>query len=982
MKKFLSLVLALVMTMSLVTVSAGAKDFTDSSKIQYKEAIDVMSAVKVIDGYADGSFNPSATLTRGAAAKIICNLILGPTTAGALPVDAAPYKDVPTTNGFAPYIAYCQKEGIISGYADGTFKPANPLTGYAFMKMLLGALGYDASREGYTGANWSINVAKQALNIGLADGLSGDFNGVKAVTREEACLYAFNMIQADMVEYEKNSTITVGNVTVVDQSKAKSKKWQGSSVNDGNIDGKAKGDGYVQFAEEYFNKLVKSETTDDMGRPATKWTNKGDKIGTYADKADQTYYKNVKLGDIYSDLGMTQKDDEATVIINGVKADKVSVSKNNTLKIADKKNGNYYNYDAAHADKLIGDGSIVEVFYNDDTNHVTIVVADVYVGEVTSKETKVADPYVVIESKKTMTDTETRTNYTGFTSNATHFECDTSAFAEDDIVLFTYSQSEKSIQTVVKAESTEGIVSEYTLTKSLTLADKEYKYAKNIVFDFGAEDTMRTKNTYTIYTDANGLVIFVTEAEFKPTDYAFVLDAEAASQTGFKFDRAKLVLSDGTVKTVYTDDDYANYKGYIVTYRANSDNEYVLRKAPNTTTNVNHGGEYTVDVGTMFTVDSGDNIKDNGVLKGGVAPKKTGATISNFFMQNGNAKVFPGNGDTLYANSETVFVVAETKTVGGVTSTEYTSYTGIKNAPSIDPQDPAGSEVAEMVYYVRGNNLLGFVFVDATNCDVINGRNNVTFLAGKNGMSKLKYDSDNNSYYVYNAVVDGEITTVKVSYDANTLDAGVESNRVYQNVKYNNKGTIATGGASVTTYDVVEDNSTGIWKLNGAYTIGLNSTTTASASTRYTVASDAKMYLINTDGVITKVDDVKDFKSDATAKVIALLDKNDGDIAYLFVQEVDSGKKDEPGTPVVSQAISSLTLNDDGTKLTTAVATGCNAGEAYTATLSMQINGVDKTLMTVTEKANAAGVVTFNLGVTMKAGVTYTVTCAGKVDIK
>ena len=78
MKKFLSLVLALVMTMSLVTVSAGAKDFTDSTKIQYAEAVDVMSAVKVIDGYAEGDFRPSTTLTRGAAAKIICNLILGP----------------------------------------------------------------------------------------------------------------------------------------------------------------------------------------------------------------------------------------------------------------------------------------------------------------------------------------------------------------------------------------------------------------------------------------------------------------------------------------------------------------------------------------------------------------------------------------------------------------------------------------------------------------------------------------------------------------------------------------------------------------------------------------------------------------------------------------------------------------------------------------------------------------------------------------
>ena len=106
MKKFLSLVLALVMTMSLVTVSAGAKDFTDASKINYKEAVDVMSAVKVIDGYTDGSFNPTNTLTRGAAAKIICNLILGPTTADALVADAAPYSDVPTSNVFDCYIDF------------------------------------------------------------------------------------------------------------------------------------------------------------------------------------------------------------------------------------------------------------------------------------------------------------------------------------------------------------------------------------------------------------------------------------------------------------------------------------------------------------------------------------------------------------------------------------------------------------------------------------------------------------------------------------------------------------------------------------------------------------------------------------------------------------------------------------------------------------------------------------------------------------
>ena len=65
MKKFLSL--------APVTISAGDKDFTNDSKIAYQEAVDAVSAVGIIDG----SFNPSATLTHSAAAKIICNL-MGP----------------------------------------------------------------------------------------------------------------------------------------------------------------------------------------------------------------------------------------------------------------------------------------------------------------------------------------------------------------------------------------------------------------------------------------------------------------------------------------------------------------------------------------------------------------------------------------------------------------------------------------------------------------------------------------------------------------------------------------------------------------------------------------------------------------------------------------------------------------------------------------------------------------------------------------
>ena len=45
MKKFLSLVLALVMTMSLVTVSAGATDFEDDGDITYQEAVTVIAGL-------------------------------------------------------------------------------------------------------------------------------------------------------------------------------------------------------------------------------------------------------------------------------------------------------------------------------------------------------------------------------------------------------------------------------------------------------------------------------------------------------------------------------------------------------------------------------------------------------------------------------------------------------------------------------------------------------------------------------------------------------------------------------------------------------------------------------------------------------------------------------------------------------------------------------------------------------------------------
>ena len=61
--------------------------------------------------------------------------------------------------------------------------------------------------------------------IGLNDGLKGEFNGVKAVNREEACLYAFNTLNATMVEYT-NQTIVIANGTVKTDKVAKDMEQQ------------------------------------------------------------------------------------------------------------------------------------------------------------------------------------------------------------------------------------------------------------------------------------------------------------------------------------------------------------------------------------------------------------------------------------------------------------------------------------------------------------------------------------------------------------------------------------------------------------------------------------------------------------------------------------------------------------------------------------------------------------------------------------
>ena len=922
MKKFLSLVLALVMTMSLVTVSAGAKDFTDSTKIQYAEAVDVMSAVKVIDGYTDGSFNPSATLTRGAAAKIICNLILGPTTASALVADAAPYKDVPTNHTFAGYIAYCQKTGIISGYADGTFKPANSLTGYAFMKMLLGALGYKAEQEGYTGANWSIRVAKRALNVGLNDDLVGSFNGVKAVTREEACLYAFNTLKATMVEYDKNSTVTVGNITIKDTSSAK------EMANTGKTDGNIDKDGKMQFAEKYFTDLKKFGATDDFSRPATQWKIKAEEVGKYTDTPDLTYTKAVKAGDIYKDLalGSTIDKKDVTVYINGEKAEDASVA---LKKGSDSKIGKDYLTKNGNTYSTAKNGVLTEVFYDKDDDSAIITQVVTYVGQINKsvKATSSKDAYVVIDQLPmdgpNANVMAVPSDLTGKTVSGT-LEFETNESYEDDAyVLYTYSQTADEVKSLAVAEKVEGYVSQ-TINKSndkdenngLTLAGTSYKMSAAYSGEELGE--ISVKEDHTAYLDQYGYAIYVEEVE-EIGNYALLVNV--ADKGTFVGKKAELVFTDGTTKVVTAEKDYSKVSNLKLDLDGDGDYDKDDQKIWDDRTSPITGAlkapvivTYKVDNDGVYTLKAVAVAKTSYVdadSKLVMTNDKAGITV----QADTNKESL--NTSKVTANSATQFVVADRSKDG--TFDDYTAYTGIKSAPSID----ATSGKAGVYFYCKSGKMVTVMFVLPNDkCDVTDDGKDMIYLA-QDSESDLYHDKDGN-YFTYQAVVDGKITTVKVDEDHTP---SFRTASIYKSYSVKD-GIITKLGDAYPTYDEANNNTkqyvsgVGIDKTSKEYTVTLD---TVDKKYVITVDDKAAIYYVDEDGNISE-SSYKSISQDDNDRVYAIVEDNL--VKFLVIEEVPTEKDNASGTATVTAAVngetatSPITATEGDTVVLTAVGEG------------------------------------------------------------
>lgn len=769
MKKFLAMSLTLTMLASMLAMPASAYTFTDDSQVQYNEAVDVISAIDIIGGYADGSFNPQGTLTRGAAAKIICNMLLGPTTAEALGADTAPFPDVAIDHTFAGYIAYCSAQGIINGYEDGTFRPAGEVTGNQFMKMLLGALGYSSANEGFTGANWSINVTKLALSLGLDDG-NDAYTGSTSMTREEACLYAFNTLSTTMVEYESNgSDIVVGDVNIT-VGASKATELANKSSTDGNI----ADDGLMQFAEKNFTSLKQTDTSaDNFGRPAREWSVSKDSVGTYVDldALEASYTGDVTRGGLYTLLGksltsnLSSGDNTLTVFVDGLETQ---------VDAADI--GNYVRSNSSS--KVAESGTQTQVFLSDD-NDVTLVLVNTYVVQATEDYN---------EKTEDVDFTDAGDTAISFASTALSMDdFDVADVMEDDYLLVQAYRStdggKYTVEAVEKASLLVGEVSTFSKATSVTIDGVKYTYAPTAKTDV-------YNTTYTIGEDTSvvldqyGNIIAIDQVVTSSENYVFIRETDTVGSFGGSVYAAAFFV-DGTygeIELKKVDD--------------NTDDASLVAASGWYTYAVDSNDKYTLTV-----LDAEDESADSATFTSeGTALSVTTSGRVSFLT-----------GQTVKANGSTVFVAVDA-------DGDLYLYTGVTNLPSISTSTVSGNEI-RVNWVADTSGFASYVFIDMSDdakADVDSDEDSASDLVYILALDASGKDNNGDNFYSYDAIVDGVVTTIVA--DSNSV---FTADTLYGTLKTNDSGYVTSAKAIADTsdYDLGDIDDT-LSHSNGTVEIG------------------------------------------------------------------------------------------------------------------------------------------------------------------
>ena len=619
-RKVLALVLVVATLFSFVAMTASAKTYTDGDKVSYTEAVDVLSAIGILNGYNDGSFKPTQTIKRSEMAKMIAVLANeGKDDIGEIYASACKFADMNGDAAWAKsYVAYCNQIGIVAGRNATTFDPTGKVTGIETAKMLLCMIGFDAKAQGYVGTNWQVNVMRDAEKLGLLNGFAADYKIEKAITREEAAQMMLNALQAPMVVGTVSDSIV--NIT--------NNAWLVQIGKDGKFDltladAEKKYDCWVLYGNVVvsnipvwtnYKGLKVSVGSDCYMNPVTEWTYSNAK-GTviwksqYALTPDFSDTKVVDFKTLLKEERESKMHDYVAYLYvdgilrdaywNGVKLNTLSDRTWNALS------------------DLTGKGVLTNVFVDDVDHEVIITIKNTYIDRV-ENTTKASNMFTLAHY----------TNYKGYNA----FSNKDYGFKTGDIILYWICNEglhDAKLAEPVNVTATRATTYKGDPAQSTVVAGgKTYEYAYNFETKLAAQnDVMGNVSngfeydaSYNLYLDEYGYIMHWVKA----TEDVNYIYAYAVENTGRKSNQwfdghgaehwdytATLVGMDGALKEKVAVDSHI-YNEVVYTTTARQETGRLLRYYNDNDVATMEGTRSNVDVAVRAA--SGSYLSKEGDL--------------------------------------------------------------------------------------------------------------------------------------------------------------------------------------------------------------------------------------------------------------------------------------------------------------------------------------------------------------------------------
>jgi uncharacterized protein YkwD len=286
----------LLLALGLTATASAYSDVSTSDPITW------VTEQNLMHGYSDGSFKPDQKITRAEFVKTL--LTLAPATASS---DEDCFNDVASTDWFAPFVCSAHSDGLVKGYSDGSFAPAQPINVVEASKLILSALALTPNAT-VQGTEWysaaletlgDLNAYPDSLhylNQNLTRGELADMLWRLETTRTDQPHTAWTDFSPACTEIDSDLPASIDLKTVMDT-------WLGWTN-----------------ATRATQGLSAYTYNDQLSRTATIWSQYSKGKGSMSHKRPGTtaYYDYYAIQDWFANLGLTFKNDSGVTFTENI----------------------------------------------------------------------------------------------------------------------------------------------------------------------------------------------------------------------------------------------------------------------------------------------------------------------------------------------------------------------------------------------------------------------------------------------------------------------------------------------------------------------------------------------------------------------------------------------------------------------------------------------------------------------------------------